>query len=167
MRNKIIPALLLASVAPGFAHVSLTETWAKPGAQYVAHFRVGHGCEGSPTTQLKVVIPDGVSGVAPQPVPGWTIEMAHSGARISAVTWKGGSLATSTPHEFAVTMTLPATAGTLAFPTTQTCEKGSESWSELPATDGHKLKNPVPLLTVSPTPPAKAMPDDSMPGMKM
>jgi hypothetical protein len=37
----------------------------------------------------------------------------------------------------------------------------------LPAADGHKLKNPVPLLTVSPTPPAKAMPDDSMPGMKM
>ena len=108
MRNKMIFAAALAlTPLAAAAHVTLAESSATPGSHYLAHFRVGHGCSGSPTTQLSVAIPDGVSAVEPQPAPGWTVELAHGGARVSAVTWKGGTLAADAKGEFSVAMTLP------------------------------------------------------------
>jgi len=166
MRNKAAPALfLLAGLAPAAAHVTLTEPSAKPGTAYVAHFRVGHGCSGSPTIALSITIPEVVAGVKPQPVPGWTVQTEQAAGRVKSVTWSGGSLAADRPGEFAIAMTLPSTSGALAFPATQTCEKSVVQWSELPAADGHTLKNPAPILTVSPIP-AKT-PEPAMAGMKM
>ena len=166
MRNKILLAAVFAlSPLSAFAHVTLAEPGALPGAQYQARFHVGHGCDGAPTTALSIVIPDGLADVQPVAKPGWTLQTTRAGTRISAVTWTGGTLAANTPDEFAVTMTLPARPVTLAFTATQTCGAKVENWNELPVADGHRLKNPAPLLTVSPTP-AKA-PDNSMPGMKM
>jgi uncharacterized protein YcnI len=161
MHNKIVLAALIAlAVTPAFAHVTLTDPNALPGAHYVAHFRVGHGCSGSPTIALAVTIPEGVSGIQPDAKAGWTLEISHAGSHVSTVTWKGGTLAADKPDEFTIAMTLPGQPGTLAFAATQTCENGVESWTELPAVDGHKLKNPAPLLHVSPTP------TTAMPGMK-
>ena len=110
MRNKIIlaAALFLAPLS-AFAHVTLTENSAAPGAHYLAHFRVGHGCSGAPTTGLSIAIPDGVSGLKALDAPGWTVETAQAGGRVSAVTWKGGLLDAKTPGEFAVAMTLKPT----------------------------------------------------------
>ena len=163
MRNKAALAACLLAATPAAAHVTLTETSARPGAAYVAHFRVGHGCSGSPTTALRVDLPQTVSSVKPQEAPGWTLKTEQAAGRITSVTWRGGSLAADQPGEFAIAMTLPQTSAKLNFPATQTCEKGVEQWSELPAADGHPLKNPAPVLTVSPEP-AKA-PDAAMPGM--
>jgi uncharacterized protein YcnI len=161
MRNRIVMALLLAA-SPAAAHVTLTEASAKPGAAMIAHFRVGHGCNGSPTIALRIAIPDGVSDVRPQPLPGWTVQ---TDARGKSVTWSGGTLAATQPGEFALAMTLPATAGMLYFPATQTCLTGIEQWSELPA--AVPLKHPAPVLTVSPTS-GPAAPEMKMPpGMKM
>jgi len=90
MRNEMFVAALLAlAPLPAFAHVTLVERTALPGADYVAHFRVGHGCDGSPTIALTVGVPVDVSDVRPQAQAGWTIATVRSGARISAVTWKG------------------------------------------------------------------------------
>ena len=147
MRNRLIPVLLLAASLPAAAHVTLTEPNAKPGTAIVAHFRVGHGCSGSPTIALKIEIPSGVSDVRPEPAPGWTLKTEQAGGHITSVRWSGGSLAANQPGEFTVAMTLPSASGVLAFPATQTCETGTEQWSELPAADGHRLKNPAPLLT--------------------
>ena len=114
---------------------------------------------GSPTIALTVAIPAAVSNVVPQPQPGWTIATVQSGGRISAVTWKGGKLAGDKPGEFAVSMHLPPQSGVLSFAAEQICEKGTEDWSQLPAADGHALKNPAPLLTIAA--------DAAMPGMAM
>jgi periplasmic copper chaperone A len=35
--------------------------------------RVGHGCEGSPTTAIRVQIPEGVIAVKPMPKAGWQV----------------------------------------------------------------------------------------------
>src|ERR1700744_5413528 len=120
MRNKLILALLLAASLPAAAHVPLTEPDAKPGAAYVAHFRVGHGCSGSPTIALRIEIPGGVSHVRPEPMPGWTLKTEQGGGRTTPGRWCGGSLAANQPGEFTVAMTLPSAAGVLAFPATQT-----------------------------------------------
>ena len=169
MRNKLLLSALFVSLPmAAMAHVTLAEPEAKPGAHFTAEFRVGHGCDGSPTTALSIAIPEGVTGIAPQPKPGWTAELGHDGGRVSAVTWKGGVLAADKPDSFALDMVLPSKTGPLVFTADQTCQTGSESWSELPAADGHKLKNPAPVLTVTPTPaPPKSGSGMDMPGMNM
>ena len=160
-----LPLVTLLIVAPATAHVTLTEPSAKPGAAYVAHFRVGHGCSGSPTISLRVELPASVADVKPQPAAGWTLQTEKAGPHTTSVTWSGSVLAADQPGVFAIAMTLPSTMGALVFPATQTCEKGVEQWSELPAADGHALKKPAPVLTLSPAP-AKT-PELAMPGMKM
>jgi uncharacterized protein YcnI len=168
MRNEILFGALLLAPIPALAHVTLGVTEAKPGAHFTAEFRVGHGCDGSPTTMLTVAIPDGVGGIVPRPKPGWLAELSHDGGRISAVTWKGGVIAADKPDSFALDMVLPSRTGPLVFTANQTCQTGSESWSELPAADGHKLKRPAPVLTVTSTPaPPKAASGTGMPGMTM
>lgn len=129
------------------AHVTLAEPQAVPGAQYMAHFRVGHGCEGSPTVALKIELPPEVSAVTPQPQPGWTISTEREGSRIKAVTWTGGILPPDQHGVFAIAMTLPGREGQLLFPARQTCQTGEEYWSEPPPAAG-KAKYPAPLLTV-------------------
>jgi uncharacterized protein YcnI len=163
MRNKILISTLSLVALPAFAHVTLTETSAAPGARYVAHFRVGHGCSGSPTTGLSIAMPDGVSGVEPQAAPGWTLETSKTGGRVSAVAWKGGSLDAKTSGEFVVAMTLPGKPGTLVFPATQTCTGGVENWSDIPA-PGQKSAHPAPVLYVGQLSPK---PDGMAPGMVM
>ncbi len=162
MRNKMIFAAALAlTPLAAAAHVTLAESSATPGSHYLAHFRVGHGCSGSPTTQLSVAIPDGVSAVEPQPAPGWTVELAHGGARVSAVTWKGGTLAADAKGEFSVAMTLPDKPGVLLFSATQTCASGAENWSDAP---GGKSTHPAPALYVGVAAPKS---DGMAPGMVM
>ena len=169
MRSKLLcTALLVAAPLTVQAHVVLSEQQARPGASYNAHFKVGHGCDGSPTTALTITMPDGVSGVMPQEKPGWSSKTERDGAKTS-VSFSGGRLAADMPGEFVVVMTLPGKEGPLAFPVLQTCEKGSETWSELPAADGHKLSNPAPVLTLTKTPVNKdggmTMAGMNMPGM--
>jgi uncharacterized protein YcnI len=167
MRNNLLLSILFASLPiAAAAHVTLAEPQAKPGAHYLAHFKVGHGCDGSPTTALSITIPEGVSRVEPQAKPGWKAELVRDGNRVSAVNFSGGSIAANAPDEFAVAMVLPSQLGPLAFPATQTCEKGSESWSDLPAVDGHKLQNPAPILNLTNTP-SSTMPGMDMKGMDM
>ena len=44
-------AIALSLVAPAGAHVTATPSTAAAGAYTVVTFSVGHGCEGSPTTE--------------------------------------------------------------------------------------------------------------------
>lgn len=172
MRSKLLcTALVLAVPLPALAHVSLSEQQARPGTPYNAHFKVGHGCDGSPTTALTITMPDGVSAVRPQEKSGWSAKTVREGSKVIAVTFAGGRLAGDMPGEFVIAMTLPGKEGPLAFPVLQTCEKGTENWAELPAADGHKLQSPAPVLTLTKTPVNKDggmdMAGMNMPGMKM
>ncbi len=67
-------ALTLMAATAAMAHVTLETTEAPRGA-YKAVFKVPHGCSGSPTTAIKVEVPEGVIGVKPMPKPGWTLSM--------------------------------------------------------------------------------------------
>lgn len=152
MRNRMAALLLCVSAMPALAHVSLAESNAVPGSRYVAHFRVGHGCDGKPTTALTVSLPVGTSQIVPDQPPGWTIATVREGTRTAAVTWKGGSLPAGKPGVFTVTMTLPPAGTQLAFPAMQMCGTAEEDWNELPAA-GKTLQHPAPLLTLA-APPA-------------
>ncbi len=152
MRSKIIGAALACCTAQGAqAHVVLAQPNALPGEKYVAHFKVGHGCSGSPTTAISVRIPSNVSAVQPQTADGWQIATVRADGRINLVTWKGSELAADKMGDFPIAMTLPDKAQVLSFPVTQTCKTGTVQWTQLPAGDT-KLTTPAPLLTLAAAP---------------
>lgn len=140
--------LILLGGGHADAHIVLSEPTAQPGARYTAHFKVGHGCSGEATTGLSIALPEGITAVAGEDKPGWTLQTRRDGGRVRAVIWSGGSAAPDKPEIFTVTMTLPAREGALAFPATQTCGATVETWSEVP-TVGENSKRPAPVLTVS------------------
>lgn len=142
MRGLQIAAAIamLGTCAAADAHVSLEPRSAAAGAYQKLVFRVGHGCEGSATTAITVVLPEGLGEAKAMPKPGWSLSTA--GREIS---WKGGPLPDSQFDEFSLLMKLPAAPGRQLFKVLQQCEKGRAEWSEGPGGAG---KFPAPLLDI-------------------
>ena len=145
----------------------LGEPAALAGTSYRATLRVGHGCEGSPVTALRVMLPAGFQGAKPMPKAGWLLSVKTAKLAkpydshgktitddVSEITWT----ATAKEHwlpdayydEFVLRGGLPATAGPMWFKVMQTCEKGSIDWAEVPATGTSTkgLKFPAALLEI-------------------
>ena len=169
--SKIILVAVLATLAawPAAAHVSLENRQAAIGAGYKAVFTVPHGCAGSPTTKIRVQIPEGVIAVKPMPKVGWSVEAisgkyaneySFHGKKFSEgvkeVVWSGGKLADSHYDEFVMSTFL--TGGlkantTLYFPVVQECEQGVSRWIEIPAPGAghsHDDKSPAPGVKLMP-----------------
>lgn len=158
---------MLAWANTAFPHIVLESKSAAAGGSYKAVLLVGHGCQGSATTGLSVQIPAGFQGAKPYPKAGWTVTMQReklakpydSHGRqvtedVTVVSWKAGSKDAALPNdhfdEFVFRGKLPARTGPLWFKVLQTCESGSASWDQIPAsgisTEG--LKFPAALLQV-------------------
>jgi copper(I)-binding protein len=131
-----------------FAHVSLEQASAEAGAAYRAVLRVGHGCDGSPTTGITVQIPPQLRAVKPEPKPGW--DLAVEGAQVRWTAGKGAALPPAQRGEFVLNTTAPAAPAALWFKVLQTCEQGRNDWAQLPAsgTSTEGLKSPAVLLQV-------------------
>ena len=140
----MMSAVVMTGAARG--HVILAQPDAAPGARYVAHFKVGHGCSASPTVALTVSIPPGVTRVAPETSAGWKISTTRKNGHVTSITWEGGVVPADKSGVFAVAMTLPTTEGTLAFPTIQKCASGEEHWADVGV---EQSKRPAPLLRVA------------------
>jgi uncharacterized protein YcnI len=171
-RLRGLAAVALSSLAlvplAAIAHPSLHTREAKVGASYRAVFSIPHGCDGSPTVRVRVVIPEGVIGVKPMLKPGWTVTTVRGPyARgypyyhgqtltegVKEVIWSG-RLPDDYFDEFVfsafLTGTLPA-GQKLYFPTYQECEKGEHRWTEIPAPgqDAHALASPAPGVMLLP-----------------
>jgi uncharacterized protein YcnI len=183
MKNQLLSALC-ALLIPAFAatgasaHIVLETPQAKLGAAYKAVFKVPHGCEGSPTVEVRIDIPEGVIAVKPMPKPGWTIALAkgsyarsyafYHGEKLSEgvhqVTWSGGSLPDEYFDEFVLSTFIAGEAEPgriIYFPVTQRCEKGEQHWAEIPANgqSAHALKFPAPQLTLVADATAEATPN--------
>jgi uncharacterized protein YcnI len=166
MRNKTAAsaAFIFLLASPALAHVTLVVPAASAASEFVAVFRVGHGCGAAPTTALTIALPAGIAGARPEAKAGWTVEMQKDAAgRTSAITWQGGSLAADEFDEFSILMRLPAAPGTLLFPATQICTGSVKHWSDVP---GKASAHPAPVLTVTPgggtgSMPGMVMPDGS------
>jgi periplasmic copper chaperone A len=162
----VLCTALVLLAGPAWAHVSAVPGSARAGKQTVVSFRVGHACDGSPTTALSVQIPDTVAAVTPQFVPGWEIDTTTGPLAepvevhgetvtegIREITWSGGTpIPDHAYFDFGVSMLLPDRPGkTLYFPVVQTCESGETAWIEVPAKgeDGHDLELPAPTVTLT------------------
>lgn len=158
-------AFALSLLAPSaLAHVAIENPQATIGASHKAAFRVTHGCDGSPTTKVRVQIPEGIIGVKPMPKAGWDIAVTrgayaksypyHHGSALTEgpkeVTWSGGKLADEHFDEFTLSMFVARelAPGLVYFPVIQECEKGEWRWVDVPreGQDAHALKSPAPRL---------------------
>ena len=146
-----------------FAHVVLAEPSAAAGSYYRATFKVGHGCEGSSTTDISINIPDGFENIKPMPKSGWVIEtkmeklsnpIESHGKKITEtvrqITWRGGPLLDQHYDEFVMMMKLPEQAGKRWLPVVQGCEKGANEWTQIPSAGKTRkdLKTPAAELDV-------------------
>ncbi|WP_042541835.1 YcnI family copper-binding membrane protein [Microbacterium sp. MEJ108Y] len=145
--------LALALPAMASAHVSVSPDELTAGDHGVLTFSFAHGCENSPTTSLKVTMPEGLASVAPTMDSDWTIDIEKGDdGLVSAVTY---TAIAPVPNELrgAVSMAVGLeedTPDSLAFPVVQTCVEGSTEWTQL-AEDGedpHSLDAPAPVVEV-------------------
>ena len=161
--------LCLTGASTAFAHATLETKEAPAGSFYKAVIRVGHGCEGTATTSIRVQIPEGVIAVKPMPKPGWeltTKEGQYAQAYdyygekltkgVTEVSWTGGSLPDAWYDEFVFRARLPdRPPGTVIyFPIVQQCEKGVHRWIELPepGKTADDYKEPAPGVTITAKP---------------
>ncbi|MGE0309695.1 MAG: DUF1775 domain-containing protein, partial [Acidimicrobiia bacterium] len=147
LRHVIIAgAALVAPVllaVPAWAHVDPDPPSAQAGSQLSVGFTVRHGCDGSPTVQLDMRLPDGVADPVPEPPAGWSGSVAGN-----VVTFTGGPLAATEELTFRVRMTLPPTPDTtIYFPFVQRCDTGEIRWIDIPADgSGNQLDEPAPAM---------------------
>lgn len=157
-------ALSFAATAAS-AHVTFLDAEAPQEATILATLQVPHGCDGKPTNEVQVKLPEGFVFAKPQPKAGWQLEVIKGDYKKSydnhgtpvksgaiEIRWKGGNLSDDFYDTFVIQGKVSGVdAGTsLAFPVTQLCGDTVEAWDQLAAdgSDPHKLKSPAPVLTV-------------------
>jgi uncharacterized protein YcnI len=154
----VLAALAIAS--PALAHIDPDPTDAQAGSKVSVGFTVQHGCDGSPTVQLDMRLPDGVNDPIAEPPNGWTGLIDDN-----IVTFQGGPLPDEQELTFRVRMILPPTPDTtIYFPFVQRCEAGEIRWIDIPR-DGNdtELDEPAPamllfgpVVATQPAPPTTA-----------
>lgn len=136
-------AVVLSVASPALAHVDPDPEEAQAGSQVSVGFTVQHGCDGSPTVQLDMRLPDGIAGAEPEPPAGWT-----GSVESNVITFAGGPLPDDQELTFRVLMTLPPTPDTtIYFPFVQRCEVGEIRWIAIPSDgSGTELDEPAPAM---------------------
>lgn len=135
-------AVLLALPAAAGAHVEATGETA--GGTTTVEFSFHHGCDGAPTTGLRIQLPEGATDVEPQDPEGWTSTV--SGGELA---WTGGSVPDHDEATFVATMTLVDPEGTTVFlPTIQQCGSAQEDWID--RSDDAGAANAAPRITAGP-----------------
>ena len=166
-RAALLAALFALPATQTHAHLTLENNHGQIGKAYKALVRVGHGCDGTATTMLKINIPEGLIGVKPMPKAGWKLETVKtdytsaymlSGEKLTSgvtqIIWSGGSLPDDFYDEFVFTGTIAkeiTTNAPLYVPIVQQCEKGAHNWDQIPAAgqDASALKEPAPFISLT------------------
>ncbi|MDX2270362.1 MAG: YcnI family protein [Cyanobacteriota bacterium] len=155
-------SLVVGITPPSLAHVTVWPKEAPANGYAKLTFRVPHGCEGSPTTKVRVQLPKGSLSVKPMVHPGWEISTvkvkldtpieSHGKPiteTVAEVVWTGGPLLDEFMDEFSLSLKLPDLPDQVVpIPVVQECEQGVHRWIEVaaPGEDPEELAEPAPLL---------------------
>jgi uncharacterized protein YcnI len=164
--KKTIPFVTLGSLllaTPALAHITLAQTEGQAGSSFRGILVVGHGCEGNPTTAVRVQIPDGLYNVKPMPKPGWELETAigpyetafdNHGTQmtegVTEITWSGGNLPDDQFDEFTFRGTFGSNLepGAVYFPVLQQCGDQEDAWIDTSGEEDAEF--PAPAVVVGP-----------------
>lgn len=143
--------VVLIAAGMAAAHVDPDPIAMEAGSTATIAFNIEHGCDGSPTTDMKFKIPAGVTGVSAVAKDGWT-------ATVTADTleFAGGSVPADQADHFDITFTAPTQPGDIRFPVIQTCEQGELAWIEIPAEGAAEPERPAPTVKITSGPPTSA-----------
>lgn len=146
MKPLLLSATLALATLPAVAHVTLETQQAVAGSGYKAVLRVPHGCDGSPTTAIRVLLPEGFRLAKPMPKAGWALSTVKRAVTpfdnhgtevredVTEITWRGGLLPDDFYDEFVFRGTLPDRGGeTVWFKVIQQCVRGETRWEDIPA----------------------------------
>lgn len=157
----------LAVSAPAAAHITLEVAEAPANSTFKAVLRVGHGCEGAPTTTVRVQIPEGIIVAKPMPKAGWEVQLVEGdyaqtydyyGTEVTSgvkeIVWTGGSLPDNFYDEFVFRARVTGFAPGTQLPILVVQECGpdlAERWIEIPAEgqDPESLEYPAPILLIT------------------
>src|SRR5690606_17930776 len=146
-------AFVLAVPAAASAHVGVSPDHIPAGSSTLLTFSFSHGCEGSPTTALRVTMPEGIGNAWPTFDSDWSadIDKNESGA-VSAVTFTAAEpVAEGLRGMVGLTViTDKHAADQLVFPVEQRCVTGVNEWTQV-AEDGedpHSLEAPAPVVAL-------------------
>ncbi len=165
-RAVLAAALLCLAATSASAHVTLETSKAPADSTYKAVLRVGHGCEGKPTTAIRVKIPEGVFAVKPMPKTGWQLATTKGkyektydnhgtplSEGVTEIAWTGGELPDEWYDEFVfrgqLAGAVPGT--TVYFPVVQECTDGAvHRWIEIPepGKSADDYEEPAPGVTI-------------------
>jgi uncharacterized protein YcnI len=167
MFRTLVCAGALVALLPTLAnaHATLEEQQAPVNSFYKAVIRIGHGCDGSPTTAIRVQVPEGMIAVKPMPKAGWNLETVKGDyakaydyygtemtSGVKEVVWSGSSLPDEFYDEFVFRGRLTGfEPGTVVhFPIVQECEIGAHRWIEIPkpGEDPDSYEEPAPAITI-------------------
>ena len=135
-------ALLAFATAPlsASAHVGADATSTAAGSYTVITFSVPHGCDGSPTTEVRIGLPESIPTVTPTVNPNWTVSRTlvpldppteDNTERTSEVIYTATTpLPADQRDTFELSLRLPdGEAGDVVeFPVSQVCAEGSVEW---------------------------------------
>lgn len=169
MRFLLVSCLAIAAGSTGAsAHVVFNQANVAPNALTTLELRVTHGCDGAPTKEVRVTIPNGITRVTPRALSGWQVAVSkrrlpmpvtlHGETvteTINTITWSGGSFPDFAYQQFEIRAMMPNEPGKmLYFPIEQICETGKISWSQIPAAPAGvgTLREPAPFVTLSSAP---------------
>lgn len=123
-----VGTLALGAASAVSAHVVVRPGDAKTGTYQT--FTVSVPVErNSPTTEVKLEIPMGVTSVRPTEKPGWTIQMEkhteNDTTMVSAITWTGGEIGVDLRDEFTFSAKTPDEPTDLQWKAYQTYKDGT------------------------------------------
>jgi uncharacterized protein YcnI len=161
-------ATLALTAGVAGAHVTIGDEDQVAGAYTVLTVSVPHGCEESPTTRIRIQMPEQIPTVTPTVNPNWDVEVKSEALAEPVDIGHGQTVSerdsevvytarTPLPHDLRDTMELSlkipegAAGETLFFPIIQECTDGESAWIERPAAgqEGEELAKPAPFIVVS------------------
>lgn len=151
--TAVLLAVLMLAAVPVSAHVTIWPQEAVQGSYTVFTVRVPSEKEGTETTAVRVVFPEGVAITRFEPKPGWTVKYERgSDQSITEVTWTaedGHGLDITEFTEFRMSgRVLPEAEGTLVWKAYQTYADGTVvDWIGAPDTDS---PTPAPVTIAVP-----------------
>lgn len=151
----VLGGAVLALVIPTMAsaHVGVSPDELVAGDHGVLTFSFSHGCENSPTTALRITMPEGLASVAPTMDGDWNIQVERGNDGLVSEVIYTALTPVSTDLRGAVSMSVGLDENTpesLAFPVVQECVVGATEWTQLAENgeDPHSLDAPAPVVSV-------------------
>jgi periplasmic copper chaperone A len=159
-------ALTLGLAGTATAHITANPAEGPSDGYATVSFQVPHGCEESPTTQVRIQIPPSVPSVTPSVHPLWNVATKEGKKDkvelhgetitrgVSEITYTAKQpLPADRLDSFAVSLKLPAgkEGDSVYFPTIQRCEQGQTRWIQIPAEgeSAEELEEPAPAVVLT------------------